>query len=446
MRTRVLIWLCVMAICLGANAQRRQILNSNIKTLTVERNGKWNTLPYIQLNSPDKLYISFDDLTHEYHRYRYRIEPMTWDWKPNERLLTSEFLKRGIGDNPIDDYSESVNTTVLYTHYSFIFPNSDTQLAVSGNYQIVVYDDDEGEDVIKIPIYVGENNATIAATITTNTDIDFNASHQQMVMTLTPGASLSVHYPETELHTVVMQNMRQSSAVYNPKPDYVTPTGLKWEHCRELIFPAGNEYRKFEMTTLKHGGIGMDRIEWFDPYYHATLFTDKVRKNYIYDEEQDGAFYVNDIDDDDPATEGDYVFVHFSLDAEPDLKGRIYLNGEFTNDYFNDAYQMNYNAQSHCYESIQLLKLGYYNYQYLYVPNGAMNSASASSGSNSDPSNDYSGSSNGYSGSVRPSTAKIEGDFYQTENRYTVFAYYCERGSRYDRLIGVSDFQFALSR
>lgn len=418
MKVRVLIWLCLMTVCVCASAQRRQILNSNIKTLCVERNGKWNTLPYIQLNSPDRLYISFDDLTHEYHRYRYRIEPMTWDWKPNERLLTSEFLQRGIGDESIDDHRESVNTTVLYTHYAFTFPNSETQLALSGNYRLVVYDDDEEEDVIIIPFYVVEYNATISATVTTNTDIDFNASHQQLAMTLTPLASLSVHYPETELRAVVMQNMRQSSAVYNPKPDYVTPSGLRWEHCRDLIFPAGNEYRKFEMTTLLHGGIGMDNIQWFDPYYHATLFTDKPRKHYLYDEEQNGAFYINDIDNDDTDTEADYVFVHFSLDADPDLKGKIYLNGEFTYDWLDQAYQMTYNPQSHAYESIQLLKLGYYNYQYLYVPNGA----------------------------AAPATANIEGDFYQTENRYSIFAYFCERGSRYDRLIALRDFQFSLSR
>lgn len=414
---RILIGLYALVLPLCALAQRREILNSNIKTLCVERNGKWNSVPYIELNSPDKLYISFDDLTHEYRRYRYRIEPMTWDWKPNERLLTSEFLQRGIGDDPINDYQESVNTTVLYTHYSFIFPNSETRLALSGNYRLVVYDDDEQQDVIIIPFYVVENKANISASVSTNTDIDFNASHQQLTMALNPLPSLPVHYPETELRTVVFQNMRQSGAVYNPKPDYITPTGLRWEHCKELIFPAGNEYRKFEMTTLKHGGLGMDRIEWFDPYYHATLFPDKVEKNYIYDEEQNGSFYINDVDDDDPQTEGDYVWVHFSLDAEPDLKGKIYLNGEFTYDQLTPEYLMNYDSQSHSYQSTQLLKLGYYNYQYLYLADG----------------------------STKPSTAEIQGDFYQTENRYTIFAYFCERGSRYDRLIGVRDFQFLLS-
>lgn len=399
-------------------SQRNEILDADIRTLQVERNGQWNSLPYIELGTHDRLHISFDVMSHEYRRLRYRIEPMTWDWKPNERLLTSEFLRRGIGDEAIDDFEESINTTVLYTHYHFTFPNSMTSIALSGNYRIVVYDDDEEQDVIIIPIYVLEDGARISARISTNTDIDFNAHHQQLSYTVQPLPSMTIHYPETEVHTVVMQNKRPSTAVLNPQPDYITPTGLQWEHCRDLIFPAGNEFRKFEMTTLKHGGIGMDNIRWFDPYYHATLLTDEPCRNFVYDEEQNGSYYINDIDHADPAVEADYVFVHFSLQAPPDLKGRIYLNGEFTADHFGPEYLMQYNSESGLYENTQLLKLGYYNYQYLYQ------------------------STSGKS----LSTAEIQGDFFQTENRYTIFAYYSQRGSRYDRLIGLSDFQFSLTK
>ena len=35
-------------------------------------------------------------------------------------------------------------------------------------------------------------------------------------------------------------------------------------------------------------------------------------------------------------------------------------------------------------------------------------------------------------------TAPIEGDFFQTENQYSVYVYYRPMGSRYDRLIGVT--------
>lgn len=404
--------------CAAIFGQRNEIIDSDIRTVQVERNGHWNTLPYLELGSADYLHVSFDVMSHEYRRLRYRIEPMTWDWHPNERLLTSEYLLRGIGDESIDDFEESINTTILYTHYQFVFPDAQTAIGLSGNYRLVVYDDDEEEDVLIVPFYVVEDGSRISAKVSTNTDIDFNSTHQQLTYIVQPLPALGVHYPESEIRTVAMQNRRLSSAVFNPKPDYVTPTGLQWEHNRDLIFSAGNEYRKFEMTTLKYGGIGMDNIRWHDPYYHATLLIDEPSRNYVYDEEQDGAFFVNDIDHSDPNVETDYVFVHFALQVKPDLKGNIYLNGEFTGDRFIDDYKMEYNPESGLYESTQLLKMGYYNYQYLYLPNGVH----------------------------QPSTAEIQGNFYQTENRYTVLAYYSQRGSRYDRLIGISDFQFSHTR
>lgn len=404
--------------CAAIFGQRNEIMDSDIRTLQVERNGRWNALPYLELGSADRLRVSFDVMSHEYRRLRYRIEPMTWDWRPNTRLLTSEYLLRGIGDEPIDDFEESINTTVLYTHYQFVFPDAQTAIGLSGNYRLVVYDDDEETDVLVVPFYVVENGSLISAKVSTDTDIDFNATHQQLIYTVQPLPTLDVHYPDSEIRTVAMQNRRLSAAVFNPKPDYITPTGLQWEHNRDLIFPAANEFRKFEMTTLKHGGIGMDNIRWHDPYYHATLLIDEPSRNYVYDEDQNGAFYINDIDHADPNVEGDYVFVHFSLEAKPELAGNIYINGEFTGDCFTDEYKMEYNPDSGLYENTQLLKMGYYNYQYLYQPKGI----------------------------DHLSTAEIQGNFFQTENRYTVLAYYCQRGSRYDRLIGISDFQFSLTR
>lgn len=371
-------------------------------------------MPLLELSAHDHLNISFDLMGHEYRRLRYRVEPMTWDWKPNDRLLTSEFLRRGIGDEPIDDFEESINTTVLYTHYRFRFPNEQTALALSGNYRLVVYDDDEEEDVIIIPFYVLEDGSRVLAQVSTDTDIDFNAAHQQLTMNVQPLPSINILYPESEVHTIVMQNSRASSAVYDATPDYITPSGLQWEHSSDLIFQAGNEYRKFELTTLKHGGLGVDYVHWYDPYYHAAIFTDGVRRNYVYDEDQNGAYYINDIDHADPSVEADYLFVHFALQAPDDLRGDIYLNGEFTYDSFAPEYKMQYNPDSGLYENTQLLKMGYYNYQYIFLP---------------------------YSGAAS-STAEIQGNFFQTENRYTVLVYYSQRGSRYDRLIGLTDFQF----
>ena len=55
-------------------AQRNEILDPNIASLQVMVNNNWLSLPVMILNSDDFINIGFDDLTHEYQRYCYKIE------------------------------------------------------------------------------------------------------------------------------------------------------------------------------------------------------------------------------------------------------------------------------------------------------------------------------------------------------------------------------------
>ena len=399
-------------IPLALSAQRNELLKNTLKTLVVNRNGEWNSIPYISLGTTDRLHVSFDDLAQDYHRYRYRVEPMTFDWKQNSRLLTSEFLAKGIGDEAIETFEESMNTSVFYTHYSFTFPDENTRIKLSGNYRLVIYDDDEGEDVAVIPFFVVEDASLISATVSTDTDIDFNQRHQQLTLSVQPSQSLNAHNLDSELHIAVMQNLSPLTSVYNPSPDIITPNGLQWQHSKELIFNGGAEFNKMEMTTLKMGGMGIDNVKWYSPYYHATLTEDKPFANYVYDEDANGAFLVKSIDYEDCDVESDYVFVHFTLRTDKRLNGAVYIDGAFTNHSFSPEYMMEYNPVNSSYEATVLMKQGYYNYQYVLKQDGAL------------------------------SLSETAGNFYQTENRYTVFVYYSQRGSRYDRIIGLSDFRF----
>jgi hypothetical protein len=69
---------------------------------------------------------------------------------------------------------------------------------------------------------------------------------------------------------------------------------------------------------------------------------------------------------------------------------------------------MTWNFDSSAYELTLLLKQGYYNFQYVYVPQGAKTA-------------DH---------------KNLEGSFWETENDYRIFVYYRDLAGRYDRLIG----------
>ena len=175
---------------------------------------------------------------------------------------------------------------MLYTHYSLRIPNENISLKLSGNYKLTVYNDegDEPVPVLTACFSLVEPGVGIGATVSTNTDIDFNKSHQQVDFSVNYGL-VKVIDPHRELKTVVMQNRRWDNCVVNPKPNIQAANKIEFTHNRQLIFPAGNEYHKFEILDVHIPTLNVDRMEWFDPYYHATLYPNQTARNYLYDEE-----------------------------------------------------------------------------------------------------------------------------------------------------------------
>ena len=145
----------LMASLVQPSLAWHKVLSPDIRGLQVVMGDDFEALPVLRKGSGDVLTIGFDELSHNYHRYTYRLEPCNPDWTPVEGLFESDWL-RGFNGQPIDDYINSVNTTTLYTHYRLRFPNADCRPKMSGNYRLYITDDDTSEDVIIVELRVVE--------------------------------------------------------------------------------------------------------------------------------------------------------------------------------------------------------------------------------------------------------------------------------------------------
>lgn len=397
MKKEILFGLLLLATTLQAG---NKIYSPMVKTLTTIVNNDWQNRPVMELGSRDVLHIGFDELSHDSHRYICHLTRCEADWSETTDVFESDWLQ-GFNDFPLDDYQNSLNTTVNYTHYEFTIPNSQCMIRMSGNYRLSVFDEDNGnEKILDAEFYVVEPIVNIGLNLTTNTDIDVNKSHQQVSINL-EYKDLNVIRPEDEIYTVVMQNWNEQTARLNPAPQYTYHQGLRWEHQRELIFDAGNEYHKFEVLDVSHPTMGIDRIGWDGKRYQAFPFTTTVRRNYLTDESANGAFYIRNSNRSEIAYTCDYVWVNYTLEAP--YSGEIFLQGQWTNNADATAYQMQYDANSQCYIAQVMQKQGYYSYQYV----------------------DKDGR-----------TAPTEGNFFQTRNKYQVLVYYKGLGDRTWRLVG----------
>jgi hypothetical protein len=413
---KVLFMLLLAVHIASAKAQTNEIYDKNIASLQVVAGQQWLSLPVVKLggHSPnDRLYISFDDLTHSYHRYTYKIEHCEADWTVSSQLFPSDYIAGFQDGNTIEYGEESINTNTLYTHYTLCIPNEQCAIKMSGNYKLTVFDEDDGNRPMFTACFmVLEPIASISLEVTTNTDIDINKAHQQVSMQVNYG-NLTVTDPASQIKTVVMQNRRWDNARINVSAKYATTDGLKWEHCRDLIFQAGNEYHKYEILDVAYPTMGIDSIVWDGSNYHVYPYPCEPRPNYLYDEDANGAFYIRNSDNIENDIASDYVFVHYTLKTPEKYDGNIYVNGAWTNDKFTPEFQMKYDELDKRYTTTVMQKQGYYSYQFILI---------------------------GRDGTSR--VVPSEGCFYQTENKYQALVYYRGRGERTDRLVGFQEVQF----
>ncbi|MBR2292310.1 MAG: DUF5103 domain-containing protein [Prevotella sp.] len=380
------------------------IYDPQIKSLEAVVNDDWLSPSVMRLGTDDVLHISFDALSHDYRRYIYKVEHCEVDWTPSEELFESDWLE-GFNENPIDDYETSVNTTVPYTHYWLQIPNDRMRLKLSGNYRIHIYEEEQDDrEVMAIDFVVTEESMPLSLSASTNTDIDTNVSHQQVSMTLGYG-NFRVINPTEQIRVVVMQNGRQDNQKTAIKPTIVKANGIEWQHCRNLIFEAGNEYRKYEVLDVSHATMGIDYILWNGANYEAYPFACEPRPNYLYDEDANGAFYIRNSDNWQNTVTCDYAWVVYRLKCPRLPYGTLTINGHWTTDENKDSYTMQYDEQTGMYTARILQKQGYYSYQILWQhPDGTSHPA--------------------------PS----EGSYYQTENRYQALAYFKGTGESTWRL------------
>ena len=405
MKKFTLIWLFV-ALSSGLFAQTHvRVFNEQVRTLRVER--KVLILDKGVIDGSDEentLHISFDEMSHEVHFYTYSVQMLHSD------ILSGEYLQ-GFTTRDISDFEHSLNTSREYTHYWFRFPNEDMTLTKSGLYLLTVYEDgDRDKKVAEVEFCVAEPLAQIDARVRSNTDIELSGRYQQLDIDINTSA-LNIRDPH-EVRIVVTQNNRTDNAVTLTTPTFVEPNHLRYMNNKALIFEGGNEYHHFDAFSCFYAGTGIDRVFHELGDYHAVLFQDEVTKGqYIHEYDSDGRFVVNAERTYDSDTEGEYMWVYWTLPAEqPWLDGALYVGGDIFNNELSLRNRMQYDADAKCYWLTALVKQGGYDYQYWFSGKGTHN---------------------------KTTTQRVDGSYWQTENEYAVYVYWRPFGARYERLVGV---------
>jgi len=418
---RIYSFLLILVNFLSVNGQQsfpdsflysNHIYNDKVKTVQLYKEG-WNlSYPIMKLNSLEKLVLHFDLLADNPETYSYTFIHCDKDWKKSD-IFPIDYLD-GYQENQIENYQSSFNTTVSYTHYTLSFPNERVKFTLSGNYILLIYPVEKpGEPIITQRFIITEEAIKINITAHRPLMTKDNNTNQQIDFTI-DYSGLNINDPYRNVYAFILQNGRWDNAKQNLKPEFFGINELKYNSLSDKnIFKGGNEYRYFDIKSIRYQSEYVKRIDYAAPNYNVYLAPSENRefKPYFYWQDFNGKYYIAFQEGQKPDIDADYVNVFFTLPSKQALEGgKMYISGNLNNWALNKNNLMIYNSEKGEYECTMLLKQGWYNYEYIFQKNGSTDSIASA----------------------------FEGSHYETENDYTVLVYYRNPRDRYDRVIGTA--------
>ena len=386
------------------------IFSDKIKTVQLFKED-WNlSYPVLKLKSSDKLILHFDLIGNNPETYYYTFIHCNKDWKKSD-IYPNDYLE-GIPDNQIEDYKPSFNTTVAYYHYKLTFPNDRIKIKNSGNYILIIYPVGEPEKpVLTRRFMVTEDAVRISATAQRPQMTTYYNTGQQVDFVVNYGG-LNINDPYRDISSIILQNGQWTNAKMKLIPDIVSNNELKYSSLSDKnIFPSGNEFRYFDIKSIRFQTEFVRKIDFVGNNYHVFLYPSENRefKPYFYWQDFNGKYYIAIQEGRDMDTEADYVWVYFTLPSKYKVSGgNMFVVGALSDWTFDTKNIMTYDPDKAQYQSSMLLKQGWYNYEYLFLKQGDK--------------------------TAEPSL--FEGNHYETENDYLILVYYRNPRERYDRAVG----------
>ncbi|MEM9888808.1 MAG: type IX secretion system plug protein domain-containing protein [Bacteroidota bacterium] len=379
-----------------------------IKSVKFSVSGLDLSYPILDAESGNQLKLAFDDLEYEISNYFYKIVHCNADWTPSS-LSDLEYID-GFSEARIQNATYSFNTLIGYTHYDLYLPNRDTRFTKSGNYLLIVYNEDDDELILTRRFMVVEPLLKISGDINAPVNVSKIRTHQEVDFRVN-FEGVRLRNPQKEIRATVLQNGRWDNAVTDIPPMFVRVNELIYNYQGRIVFPGGNEYRFFDIRDLRVRNNSVLNIDRFDNYYDVTLYNDRKRRNdpYLFREDLNGNFVIDHRQNRQPDTQNDYAQVLFSLYSPAEYEGEVYIFGAFTDWQLKEDFKMIYNPNVSAYVQKVELKEGFYNYAY------------AVEGKEKD---------------AEPSIQDTEGSWFSTENEYLILMYYRPFGARFDQLIG----------
>jgi hypothetical protein len=399
-----------------------EVFDNNIKSIKLYRGGDQTSFPAIGLNTGDVLDLVFDDLGNSVRNFYYTYQLCNADWSPS-MLRPFEYIQ-GFQNNRIGTYRNSTTASTRYIHYQATLPDRNCYPTKAGNYLLKVFMNNDTSQVVFTKRFIVFNNqAKVGAAVQQPFNAALFRTGQKLNIAIQTDNRIQVLNP-SDIKVVVLQNNNWQTALFMDRPTIYR--GNYYEYSDESVtgMLAAKEFRYLDMRSVRLMSDKMVRIINRPDSVVVIVKPEGPRNGdgYIYYRDLNGSYTIETIESVNPFWQTDYAYVKFSyypLNKMPFMGSDVYLFGEMSNWAADTSGKMNFNMETGAYEKTMLLKQGYYNYLYATKPANKLGPV------------DFS---------------QTEGNFWGTENSYTILVYYRPFGARHDEVIGFTTLNSVFQR
>jgi len=370
--------------------------------LRPSENTSVNLLPAVTSLDNYNLVLNFDDLRRQNDFYYASIIHCNYDWTKSG-LSNLDFLD-SFNEFPINQFDYSVDTAIPYVHYQFSLP----RVKLPGNYVLIVYRGTNRDDLILSKRFmVFDNQVNFIPESGLIGPGAFAQTNQQVNFTI-KYRNLEIVNPMDNVWVVIRQNQRWDNMVSGLKPNFVREGNreLEYRFFDRSFFTAGNEFRFFDLRSIRAPGQNVYKVERIENTTLAILDPDVNRSTQRYSQYLDlnGNFAIENLDFGDGPRRGDYLNVRFTLPSK-NINGKVYIMGAYNGWNKTIENEMYYDAANQFYTADLLLKQGWYDYTYHVESNELP-------------------------------VHHFEGSHFETENWYEIMVYYRPFKPNADLLVG----------
>ncbi len=392
------------------------VYDTRIKTVQLHPYGNQLAFPTMSLNSSDRLELHFDDMTNSVSNYSYTYQLCNADWTP-VNLSQFDYIK-GFSQVRLTTYRVSSVAFTRYVHYQATLPDRNCVPSKAGNYILKVFRDGDTSKVIFTKrMLVVTDLASIPAQVMQPFSGQVFRTHQKLQFRVNIGERLNVLNPQQQVKVVILQNNRWDNAVQNIKPTFVSRNTLEYNLENDAVFAAGKEWRWIDLRSfrLQSDRVASAKYSTSNTEIIVRPDADRSQQKFNFFRDMNGMFRIEPSESINPYWQADYATVRFSYvpPGNTVMPNRdIYLFGKLSDYNLSDTAKMQFNVEKGVYERTLFLKQGYYDYSYVTIDRG-------------DP--------------KRVASFEFtEGNYWETENEYTILVYYRGLAERYDQLIGIT--------